>query len=219
MEATNPKEYITTFLWILELYFFCNMAQFFIWRKRTIFTFLLFQHILEIDHGHEYSIVLHCWVRDNWVWCSLSRGDLSLYRAKIHSLYCLANSFFFHDKSISSPDENVSGILPLPLNLPIFISFWQERILSSDSWFCDEPVGFLLRASGEFSFSFWFWNSMRIVSWLPPISDVTSVWSKLSIVPSMSVFLLMDKETSILFAPLMLITHFMSPKSILWSSL
>ena len=43
----------------------------------------------------------------------LSVEDLSLYRAKVHILYYLANSFFFHDKFISSPGENVSGILPL----------------------------------------------------------------------------------------------------------
>ena len=48
--------------------------------------------------------------------------DLSLYRAKVHSLYCLANSLFFYDKSVLSPGENVSGILSLPLSLSIFIS-------------------------------------------------------------------------------------------------
>ena len=32
----------------------------------------------------------------------------------------------------SSPCENVSGILPLPLKLTIFISSWQGRILSCD---------------------------------------------------------------------------------------
>ena len=41
-----------------------------------------------------------------------------------HSLHCLANSFFFHVKSISSPGENVSGILPLPPNLPFFMIFF-----------------------------------------------------------------------------------------------
>ena len=41
-----------------------------------------------------------------------------------HSLHCLANSFFFHVKSISSPGENVSGILPLPPNLPFFMFFF-----------------------------------------------------------------------------------------------
>ena len=56
------------------------------------------------------------------IWNPLSMGHLSLYRAKVHSLYCLANSFFFHDKSISSPGENVSGIQPFLPNLPIFIS-------------------------------------------------------------------------------------------------
>ena len=49
--------------------------------------------------------------------------DLSLYRGKNQSLYCLANSFFLQDKSISSPSENVYGILPLPPNLPTFINF------------------------------------------------------------------------------------------------
>ena len=69
------------------------------------------------------------------------------------------------------------------------MSSWQGRILSNDFWFCGEPLGFLLRAFEEFSFLFWFWNSMRIVSWLPPIPDnVTSVWSKLSIAPWMSVW-------------------------------
>ena len=149
----------------------------------------------------------------------LSGGGLSLYWAEIHSLYHLANSFCFHDKSISSPGENVSGILPLPPNSPIFISSWQGRTLSSDFWFCGESVGFLLRAFGEFLFLFWFWNRMRIVLWLPPISDdVTSVWSKLSIAPWMSVFLSMDKEMGTLFGPVTLITHFIRPKSILWSS-
>ena len=53
--------------------------------------------------------------------------------------------------------------------------------------FC--PVISNFQAFGEFSFSFWFWNSMRIVSWLPAIpDDVTSVWSKWSIPPWMSVF-------------------------------
>ena len=119
----------------------------------------------------------------------MSTRDLSLYRAKVHSLYCLRNSFLFHDKSISSPGKDISGILPLPPNLPIFMSSRQGRILSNDFWFCGEPLGFLLRAFGEFSFLFWFWNSMRIVSWLPPIPDnVTSVWSKLSIAPWMSVW-------------------------------
>ena len=88
------------------------------------------------------------------MWGSFSTGDLSWYRAKVHSLYCLANSFFFHDKSISSPGENVSGILPLPLNLPIFISPWQGRSWSSDFWFCEEPVVFLLKDFGQFSFLF-----------------------------------------------------------------
>ena len=98
-------------------------------------------------------------------------GDLSWYRAKVYRLYCLTNSFFFHDKSISLPCDNVSGILPLPSKLPIFISSWQGRILSSNFWFFDEPVGFLPRAFGEFSLLFWFWNSTRTVSWLPPIPD------------------------------------------------
>ena len=49
-------------------------------------------------------------------------------------------SAFFHWKSATS------GILPLPPNLPIFISSWQGRILSSDFWFCGELVGFLPRA-------------------------------------------------------------------------
>ena len=44
-------------------------------------------------------------------------------------LYCLANSFFLQDKSISSLGENISGILPLPLNSTIFISFWQRSLL------------------------------------------------------------------------------------------
>ena len=149
----------------------------------------------------------------------MSTGDLSLYRAKVHSLYCLRNSFLFHDKSISSPGKDISGILPLPPNLPIFMSSWQGRILSNDFWFCGEPLGFLLRAFGEFSFLFWFWNSMRIVSWLPPIpDDVTSVWSKLSIAPWMSVyecFSSMDKETGTLFELVALITRFIRSISIL----
>ena len=44
------------------------------------------------------------------MWGPFSIGDLSWYRAKVHSLYCLANAFFFLDRSISSPGENVSGI-------------------------------------------------------------------------------------------------------------
>ena len=28
--------------------------------------FLLFQHIMEIDHGREYSVVLRRWVREDW---------------------------------------------------------------------------------------------------------------------------------------------------------
>ena len=28
--------------------------------------FFLFQHILEIDHGREYSVVLRRWVRKDW---------------------------------------------------------------------------------------------------------------------------------------------------------
>ena len=91
------------------------------------------------------------------------QGRLIFIPSQNHILYCLANSFFY-DKFISSPGENVPGILPLPPNLPIFISSWQGRILSSDFLFCGEPAGFLLRAFGEFSFSSWFWNSMRIVS-------------------------------------------------------
>ena len=61
------------------------------------------------------------------MWGPLPTGDLFLHWAKIHSLYCLANSFFFHDKSISSPGEKVSGILPLPPNLPTFYKFLTEK--------------------------------------------------------------------------------------------
>ena len=57
-----------------------------------------------------------------WGW--LSTGDLSLYWVKIHGLYCLANSLFFHEKSIPSPGENVSGILPLPPNFAHFYKSW-----------------------------------------------------------------------------------------------
>ena len=91
------------------------------------------------------------------------QGRLIFIPSQNHILYCLANSFFY-DKFISWPGENVPGILPLPPNLPIFISSWQGRILSTDFLFCGESAGFLLRAFGEFSFLSWFWNSMRIVS-------------------------------------------------------
>ena len=63
------------------------------------------------------------------MWGPLSTGDLSLYRAKIHFLYCLANSFFYHDKSIWPLSESISDILPLTPNFPIFISFWQRSLL------------------------------------------------------------------------------------------
>ena len=63
------------------------------------------------------------------MWGPLPTGDLFLYQAKIHSLYCLVNSFFFQDKSISLLCKNVSGILPLSPNLPIFISSWQGSLL------------------------------------------------------------------------------------------
>ena len=95
--------------------------------------------------------------------CISTSWKLTLYRAKVHSLYCLANSFFFHDKSISSPGETFSGILPLKPNSPIFISSWLGTILSSNFRIYGEPEGFLPRAFGEFSFSLWLWNNMRIV--------------------------------------------------------
>ena len=89
---------------------------------------------------------------NNGMWSPFSTGDLSLYRAKVHSLSCLANSFFFHDISFSSLGESVPGIFPLQPNLPIFTSSLQGRILSSLFWFCGEPVSFLLRAFVEFLF-------------------------------------------------------------------
>ena len=95
------------------------------------------------------SITLVTAAKDG-MWGPLSTGDLFLYWAKVHSLYCLANSFFFIDKSVSSSGENISCILPLSPNLPIFINSWQGRILSSDFWFCNETVGFFLSLSWTF---------------------------------------------------------------------
>ena len=63
------------------------------------------------------------------MWGPLSTGDLSLYRAKIYSLYCLTNSFFFQDKSTSWLGKNISSILPLSPNSLIFISLWQGSLL------------------------------------------------------------------------------------------
>ena len=133
------------------MYFLCSMIKSFILPNRTIFTFLLFQHILEIDHGREYSVILRRWVRrivlkahlviecvdesidrkdaaKDGAWGQLSTGDLSLYWTKVHSLYCLANSFFFTTNLFNHLVKNVPGILPLPRNLRIFISSWMGRI-------------------------------------------------------------------------------------------
>ena len=173
MEAVNSKEYITKFLWISELCFLCSMLYSFIRPKRAIFTFLLFQHILEIDHGREYNIVLRRWVREDWregtlsnrmcgwinyaCYCckrwnvgSIVNGRLIFILSQSLQSLLFSKFILLHDKSISSSGENISCILPLSPNLPIFINSWQGRILSSGFWFCDETVGFFLSLSGTF---------------------------------------------------------------------
>ena len=47
------------------------------------------------------------------------QGETYLSTEPKSNLDCLSNSFFFHDKSIWSSGENISGILSLPSNLPI----------------------------------------------------------------------------------------------------
>ena len=87
--------------------------------------FLLFQHILEIDHGREYSVVLRRWVREDW-----REGTLEVHCQWETYLYTEASSqsilfgkfILLVDKFFSSCGEDVSGFLPLPPNLLIFIS-------------------------------------------------------------------------------------------------
>ena len=205
------------------MYFICSMVHSFMWTKRTILIFLLFQHILEIEY--EYSIILLHWVREDWCEGTLSKrmcgwikwalycckgpfstGDLSWYWANVCSIYCSTNSFFFLEKSI-------------------FITLWKCFWYFTSSTEINYFHKFLKRKNFVLWFLVLWWGcrflakSLWRMSWLCPISDdVASLWLKLSIASWMSIFLSMDNEMDTLFEPDALITCFIRPKSILWHS-
>ena len=143
----------------------------------------------------------------------VNNGDLAAF----HRRNWLHNDFLVVSMN-SLAGVNSPGISPL---LPVFralLRIWQGRMcVRTFSFLTELWFSGILEKLQPLSLLVWtllsvFWNSIKIVSWLPSFPDkVSSSWSKLSIAPWRIIPGLIDRPTGTLNSPASYIT--------LWASL